>query len=390
MARQYVGIDLHRRRSVVVRMDGRGRVLSSVRIENDPLTVARTVAEAGPGAEVTFEATYGWYWLADLLEADGYRVRVAHPLAMKGMTTNRRVKTDWKDATLLADLMRMRSLPEGWIAPAEVRELRELVRYRAKLSRLLNVFKNQIHVVMAKNGVLPAAVDLLGRRGTAQLDHLELADAYTIRIESLRDMITATKREIAMLDRTIHRRLATDPGYTTIQGIDGIGRVLAAVFVAEIGDVHRFPTAEKLCSWAGVTPKHRESDKTKHQSDITKMACGPAGPEGTGSQCPSGRCRDDHRRWARPSPSPADLRLHRLGHRRGVHREDCPGRPGSSACLAWPVRRGGQRDLRPGGLHRLALRRRGTRTFRCGGALSGASRDGGAEASEASGQDRPS
>ena len=60
MARQYVGIDLHRRRSVIVRMDGRGKVLSSVRIDNDPLTMAQTLAEAGPGAEVCFEATYGW------------------------------------------------------------------------------------------------------------------------------------------------------------------------------------------------------------------------------------------------------------------------------------------------------------------------------------------
>jgi len=143
--KRYVGIDLHRRRSVIVTMDQTGEVLSSVRIENDPVAMSVAVAEAGEGAEVAFEATYGWYWLADLLQADGHVVHMAHPLAMTGMTVNRRVKTDWKDATLLADVMRMGSLPEGWIAPPETRELRELVRYRAKLVALRSGLKGQVH-----------------------------------------------------------------------------------------------------------------------------------------------------------------------------------------------------------------------------------------------------
>jgi transposase len=129
MQRRYVGIDLHRRRSVVVTMDKDGDVLSAVRIPNDPVAMSIAVAEAGDGAEVAFEATYGWYWLADLLKADGHNLHMAHPLAMRGMTNNRRVKTDWKEATLLADVLRMGSLPEGWIAPPQIRELRELVRY---------------------------------------------------------------------------------------------------------------------------------------------------------------------------------------------------------------------------------------------------------------------
>src|SRR3974390_2317557 len=102
MERRYVGIDLHRRRSVIVTMDEAGGVLSSVRIPNDPVAVSTAVAEAGEGAEVAFEATYGWYWLGDQLTAEGYGLHLAHPLGMRGMTSHRRVKTDWKDATLLA------------------------------------------------------------------------------------------------------------------------------------------------------------------------------------------------------------------------------------------------------------------------------------------------
>jgi transposase len=78
-------------------------------------------------------------------------------------------------------------------------------------------------------------------------------------------------REIAMLERVIHQRLRDDPGYRAIQAIDGVGRILAAIFVAEIGDVSRFPNPEALCSWAGLTPRHRESDTKVRRGRISKQ-----------------------------------------------------------------------------------------------------------------------
>jgi len=268
---RYVGIDLHRRRSVIVTMDRAGEVLSSVRIENDPVAMSLAVAEAGEAAEVVFEATYGWYWLADLLKADGHFVHMAHPLAMAGMTNNRRVKTDWKDATLLADVLRMGSLPEGWIAPPETRELRELVRYRAKLVALRSGLKAQVHAVMAKHGILPTRVQLFGPGGQAQLDHLELPTGYAMRIASLRHLVDVYDKEVAVLEREVHGRLKDHRGYRAIQQITGVGKVIGAIFVAEIGDIDRFPSAKHLCSWAGLTPKHRESDLTKFRGEITKQ-----------------------------------------------------------------------------------------------------------------------
>jgi hypothetical protein len=73
MDRQYVGIDFHRRRSVIVRMSPSGEKLSATRVANDPLAIAAAVAEAGPEPEVVVEATYGWYWVVDLLQANGAR-----------------------------------------------------------------------------------------------------------------------------------------------------------------------------------------------------------------------------------------------------------------------------------------------------------------------------
>jgi hypothetical protein len=63
--RPYVGIDFHRRRSVIVRKNAADEKLGSVRVPNDAIAIAAAVAEAGPEPEVVLEATYGWYWIVD-------------------------------------------------------------------------------------------------------------------------------------------------------------------------------------------------------------------------------------------------------------------------------------------------------------------------------------
>jgi transposase len=269
MDRQYVGIDFHRRRSVIVRKNGSGEQLASVKVANDPLAIAAVVADAGPEPEVVLEATYGWYWIVDWLQEQGARVHLANPNALNW--GQRRVKNDERDAIDLADMLRLGRLPEAWIAPPAVRELRELVRYRAKLVALRSGLKAQVHAVMAKEGVLPAARDLFGQSGNLQLDAMELGDVYTLRVSSLRDLIALYDREVTTLEREIASRLRGHDGYRAIQQINGIGPTMAAVLVAEIGDVSRFRSAEALCSWAGLTPRHRESDTKVHRGGVTKQ-----------------------------------------------------------------------------------------------------------------------
>jgi transposase len=269
MEREYVGVDLHRRRSVIFRMDGAGERISCVRVGNDPAEFAAAVSAAPAGSDVIIEATYGWYWAADLLAELGYRVHLANPHGNDW--GHRRVKNDERDARDLADLLRLGRLAEAWIAPPAIRELRELVRFRFKLSGLRTGIKAQAHAVMAKNGVLPTVNDMWGVRGAAQFDALELPDAYGHRLEVLRDLVKGYDCEIAVLDGDIHTRLRDDVGYNAVQAIYGVGRVFAAVFVAEIGDVNRFRSPQALCSWAGLTPIHRESDTKVHRGRITKQ-----------------------------------------------------------------------------------------------------------------------
>jgi transposase len=131
--------------------------------------------------------------------------------------------------------------------------------------------KAQVHAVMAKAGVLPVVTDMFCRAGNVQLNEMELGDAYTIRVESLRDLIEVYDREVTMLEANIRERLRGDRGYRAIQAINGIGPTMAAILVAEIGDVTRFRSAAALCSWAGLTPKHKESDVTVHRGQLTKQ-----------------------------------------------------------------------------------------------------------------------
>lgn len=267
---RYVGIDLHRRRSVVVILDEDGRMLSWVRVENSPLELAAAVAAAGPAPEVVLEATWGWYWAADVLAEMGCRVYLAHPLGVKGFE-NRRVKNDQRDAVLLADLLRMGRLPESWIAPHDIRELRELVRFRHKLSRLRSGLKSQIHAVLGKEGVIPTLKQLWGPAGETFLNNTALGDPYQGKVDTLRDLIDHYDTEISRLDPMIHHRLGDDPGYWALQQLSGVGPVFAAVFVAEIGDIHRFAKPQQLCCWAGLTPRHRQSDDKIQRGSISKQ-----------------------------------------------------------------------------------------------------------------------
>lgn len=269
MERQYVAIDLHKRRSVIVRADGDGNRLETRRIDSSPLALAEAIGAAGLEPEVVVEATVGWYWAVDTLVENGAQVHLANPMGLNW--GHRRVKNDERDANDLLDMMRLHRLPEAWMAPPAVRELRELVRYRVKLVQLRGGLRSQVQGVLGKHGVIATRYTLWGAAGERWLDALELPAPYLRRLNSLRGLIEAMGSEIAALNVEIASWLADDAGYRAILAIRGVGPVLGSVFVAEIGDAGRFPNPASLCSWAGLTPRHRESDDKVRRGGITKQ-----------------------------------------------------------------------------------------------------------------------
>jgi transposase len=259
-------------------------------------------------------------------------------------------------------MVRLRAwLPEAWIAPPELRELRELVRYRAKLVALRSGLKAQVHAVLAKEGVHVPMTDLFGVAGNRLLDSLELAPAFELRVRSLRDLISVYDTQVVAFERALTERLAGHRGYRAIQAIHGVGRVFAALFVAEIGDVTRFPGPRQLCSWAGLTPKHHESDTVVRRGSITKQgswvvrwAAVEAVTQARGHvQDPSGPSAHRGAAWHRHrqgcrGPQTSHARLLRPARRRDPLSHQAPGRVrrlgpqehASSTSAMVPTRRG--------------------------------------------------
>jgi transposase len=103
------------------------------------------------------------------------------------------------------------------------------------------------------------------------LERLDLPASYAARIASLCRLMDDLDFEIDLFAGMVRGRMVREPGYTAVQSIPGIGPTLAAVFVAEIGDINRFACAPKLACWAGLTPKRHESDTHVHRGRITKQ-----------------------------------------------------------------------------------------------------------------------
>jgi transposase len=255
----YVGIDLHRNRSQIAVLDEQGSELLSRRIANEPDRFLQLLHPLGDGVQVALEATYGWEWLADLLEEAGYELHLAHPLRTKAIAAAR-VKTDAVDARTLAHLLRADLLPEAYIAPRELRDLRDLLRHRVALTRIRSALKQRVGAILAKHGIARPYSNLFGVGGSRFLAELELREGPRRRLDSLLALIAAFDREIDATTAEIEQRAKADDYVEVLCQIRGVGRYIAMLVIAEVGDITRFPSARHLCAWAGLTPTVRSSD----------------------------------------------------------------------------------------------------------------------------------
>jgi transposase len=268
----YIGVDLHRKVSQVAALDPSGEMLWNRRIRSRPEEFVQIFGEleAQP-VEVAFEATYGWGWFAELLGELGLPAHMAHPSGTKAISSAR-VKNDAVDAHTLAHLLRTNLLPEAWIGPPECREARRLVRTRAALVRFRTRLKCQIHALLAEHGVqLPEVTDLFGERGRRFLDQLTLPALSKFCIQADLRLIDELALEVRRADRELVALFRADDRVRRLRAIPGIGFFTAATVVAEVWDVQRFPNADRLCSWAGLTPSERSSANHIRRGHITKQ-----------------------------------------------------------------------------------------------------------------------
>jgi transposase len=266
---RWVGVDLHRRRSQIAIIDEQGELTLQKRVPTGRETIVELLGEP-EGTHVAMEATYGWEWLAELLEEAGFDVHLAHPLRTRAIAAAR-VKTDAVDARTLAHLLRTGLLPEAYIAPPQLRDLRDLLRHRATLVHLRTSIKNRVHALLARQGILPEHADLFGTAGREFLASVPLPDGPRRRLDSLLALICDFDREIDATTIEIDARARTDARVKLLCQIRGIGRYTAMLIIAEVGEVKRFPTAKHLCQWAGLTPTIRSSDGKARLGHISRQ-----------------------------------------------------------------------------------------------------------------------
>lgn len=265
----YVGMDVHRKRTQVAILQEDGTEVLNRNVPNDPAELGAILGVLEPGTPAVFEAAYGWGWLADLCDDLQLDAHMAHPLQCKAIASAR-LKNDKVDARTLAHLLRANLLPEAWIAPPEVRDLRALLRHRARLVRLQSMLKIRIHAILADRGVRVEG-DLWTKTGRGFLTSLDLPATQRLIVDDCLAMIDALVEPIKRLQRGIAALAKPDPRVDALRELPGVGLLTAMTLVAEIGDISRFDSARKLCAWAGLTPTVRNSDVKVRHGHITKQ-----------------------------------------------------------------------------------------------------------------------
>jgi transposase len=265
----YVGIDVHRKRSQVAVVSEDGTVELNKNVVNGSEPMLRLIGDLPSGTPVAFEAAFGWGWLVQLLEDYGFEPHMVHPLRCKAIASAR-LKNDKVDAAILAQLLRADLLPEAWIAPPQVRQLRALLRHRASLVRVGTQQRNRIHAVAADHGYDRSASYWTGP-GRGWLAELDLPPASREIVTDCLAVIDGLAPVTGRIDGELHQHARGDPRVKALRTLPGVGEFTALVMVAEIGDITRFGSARKLASWAGLTPTVRGSDLKVRHGNISKQ-----------------------------------------------------------------------------------------------------------------------
>src|SRR5438045_416436 len=217
----YVGIDVHRKRSQVAVIDSGGEVLANRNVPNGVEPILGVIGGLPAGTPAAFEAAFGWGWLAELLEDYGFSPHLAHPLRCKAIASAR-LKNDKVDAAILAQLLRADLLPEAWIAPPQVRQLRALLRHRVALVRLRTLLRNRIHAVLAEHGHDRPGGCWSGP-GRAWLASLDLPAISRQVISDALALTDALELLIGRLGAEVRRHARSDPRVTVLTQLPGVG-----------------------------------------------------------------------------------------------------------------------------------------------------------------------
>jgi transposase len=269
MYEHYLGVDLHRRRTYVVLMDKEGEISDQRRMPNDAMS--DYVAQLPESTFAVLEATGNWSYMYDVLAEGVDEVVLAHPKRVKAIAAAK-IKNDRIDASILAHLARAKLVPTSYAPPPEIRELRDLVRHRARLVKERTRHKNRVHHLLAKYNLHSPYTDLFGKGGRAFLEKIQdqLSATHQLLLDNYLQLVDGLDERLKPVDKELRAWARTDPRASLLTTMPGVGVYTAAVIVAEIGDVARFTGPKQLCSFAGLVPSTRSSDTHIRHGRITK------------------------------------------------------------------------------------------------------------------------
>ena len=216
---------------------------------------------AGRELEVALEATTSWRFVVEELRRVGAGVHLAEPAETSALRGNKkRPKSDRADAKHLRELLMIGRLPESWIPPDHLLDLRSKVRLRHTLVDQRGEWQQRIRAVLYHHGLPNRELSLLGREGRAWLDEVEIRDAAREQITVALAMSEALDVQIAPLDKQLRAYARRQRGCHALMAHYGIGELTSVAILAELGDCRRFSSSRQAVRYAGL-------DITVYQSD---------------------------------------------------------------------------------------------------------------------------
>ena len=266
----YIGMDLHKNTSTFTVKNPDGKLIDIFKADTEPSAIKGYLKKFSKKSELVLEPVSQWYFYANLIQDLNIGVHLANPLKVKAIALAR-IKTDKIDSGVLCDLLRSNLLPEAYFASPEVRNWKEMVRFRASLIHLRTQIKNKIHGLLFKNALHHPFSNLFGVAGRKWLESLDLGEHfqfnlkhYLIALDLFDQLIKEAnkKREQTVSDHPQAKLLITIPGISYCSGL---------TIMAEIGDINRFPSAKKLQGYAGLVPSTYSSGDRQAHGRITKQ-----------------------------------------------------------------------------------------------------------------------
>jgi transposase len=266
-----VGLDYHKDSIQVCVMDPSGTILVNRSCPNRAAAVVALVAPYGHEVRAALEACSGAANLADELATQhGWIINLAHPgyVARMKQTPD---KTDWADARVIADLVRVGYLPKVWLAPEDVRQLRTLTRYRRQLVDRRRATKLRVTALLRDARVVEPQARRWGR---AWVSWLETAAGLGTEGRWVVDRLIAELRDVADAIVAVEQRLARvtadDPVVAHLLTLPGVGFVTAWCLRAEIGRFDRFTTGKQLSRYCGLSPRNTSSGQRQADAGLIK------------------------------------------------------------------------------------------------------------------------